>query len=283
MRSRKLWWTVLGLLLVAGGALTVHAFRQRVVVGGGATGQRVPLEAFDHAAFDALLQKHVDDKGLVAYARWKADGAAAGALDDYLAALGNVDLQAPASKPARLAYWINAYNALTIKAILMKYPTASIQDQVSYLPGGYNVWRDLLLPIDGTKVSLDDMEHKILRKMDQPLIHFGLVCASRGCPPLRNRAYTPAKVEEELGDNARRFFASPANCRPDQADVTIHLTQLLDWYGADFAVSRVDRARVLRPYFPSPDKLAWLDDAGLSVEFDLKYDWALNDQQAAKN
>src|SRR6516162_7689999 len=135
------------------GVLIVHATRPRVVIDGPAADTpRVGLEQIDHGSFDVLLQKYVDEQGMVAYRRWKAERADVSALDQYLAYLGAVDLQIEAARSAQLAYWINAYNALTIKGILREYPTSTIRNHTTLI-GGYNLWTDLLLPVDGREYS----------------------------------------------------------------------------------------------------------------------------------
>lgn len=277
MRSNVLRSLAATLLLVAAVALAAHLLRERIRVGGPAGRERISIDAVNHAPFDALLQKYVDTEGLVAYRRWKDNAADLFALDDYLAELGRADPDAAATSAGRLAFWINAYNALTLKGVLMKYPLTSIKDVVSHTPGGYNVWRDLLLPVGGADYSLDNIEHDVLRKLGEPRIHFAIVCAAKGCPPLRHRAYTTAGLDEQLADNARRFFARSINYRADARRV-IHLSQLLQWYGTDFAPNPVEQVRQVRMYFPAADPPAWLDGDDFDVEFDLKYDWALNDQ-----
>ncbi len=135
---------------------------------------RPALGAVDHKVLNDLLQKYVDDKGLVAYAKWKASPADLQALDDYLTRAGCVDLTKPAPKAAQIAYWVNVYNALTLKGILREYPIKSIRDRTSRL-GGYNIWKDLLLWVDNHTYCLDDIEHQVLRKMGEPRVHAALV------------------------------------------------------------------------------------------------------------
>ena len=108
---------------------------------------RPSLDQVDHAGFDVLLMKHVDDQGMVSYAAWKASAADMQALDDYLARLGCVDLSKETSAKGKLVFWINAYNAVTIKGILREYPTTSIRNHTARF--GYNIWKDLLLIVDG--------------------------------------------------------------------------------------------------------------------------------------
>lgn len=237
---------------------------------------RPALAAVDHSSFDALLQKYVDDKGMVAYAKWRASAADVRALDDYLAVLGCVDLTKAAAKEGQLAFWINAYNAVTIRGILREYPTASIRNHTAKAVG-YNIWKDLLLVVDGRPISLDDIEHQVLRKMGEPRIHFAIVCASVGCPPLRNRAFAADKLGEQLDDSAKAFFANPANLKLDPRTRTVQISQILDWFGKDFAATSAEQLAAVRKHFPRPDEAAWVAGSGVTVKY-LDYDWSLNDQ-----
>lgn len=273
---RKMLWLLGGVLaLVLVGTLIAHTLRPRVQVGG-PSGDRVPLARIDHGPYTALLQKYVNDQGLVAYRRWKASPEDIKALDDYLAHLGAADLKTEATREEKLAFWINAYNALTLKGILMKYPTRSIREHTP-LVGGYNIWKDLLLYVDGASYSLDDIEHRILRKLGEPRIHFAAVCASKGCPPLPPRAYTAAELDAQLSATARKFFANPANLRLNEAEQAVAVSQLFSWYGSDFAATPAGVIIKLRPYFPDNARPAWLDAPDLTVDY-LDYDWSLNDQ-----
>lgn len=237
---------------------------------------RPSLAEVDHKPLNDLLQKYVDDKGLVAYARWKANAGDMKALDEYLLRVGCVDLSKPAAKSAQIAYWINVYNALTLKGILREYPIKSIRDRADRL-GGYNIWKDLLLWIDNLSLSLDDIEHQILRRMEEPRIHAALVCGAKGCPPLSNQAYTANALDEQLTANGRRFFARAGSLRADPNHQVIYLSPLLKWYGTDFGATPVDQLRMLRPLLPG-DAAGLSEISGVNVRF-LDYDWSLNDQQ----
>ncbi|MCI0460108.1 MAG: DUF547 domain-containing protein [Gemmataceae bacterium] len=263
---------VLAIAVFAGGGLLAGS---KVLVGRPCTEpDRPSVGKVSHDAFDTLLQKYVDDHGMVTYARWKENTKDIAALDEYLESLSCVDLASPAATEERLAFWINAYNAVTLKGILREYPTTSIRNHTAKL-AGYNIWKDLCLWVDGKEYSLEDIEHKVLRQMGEPRIHFALVCASRGCPPLANRAYTAAGLVEQLTANARRFFAQPTNFQTDSR--TVHVSQLLKWYGTDFAATPVEQLRLLRPYLPSAENLTWMDRGSFPVRY-LDYDWALNDR-----
>jgi len=174
--------------------------------------QRVSMSSIDHAAWDALLRKYVDRRGNVAYATWKKSAADTQLLDRYLVALSHADANLRAPKAAQLAFWINAYNALTIKGILREYPTTSIRNHTARLYG-YNIWKDLQLVVGGTRFSLKEMEHKRLRTLGEPRIHFAIVCASQSCPRLLDEAYQAGKLDLQLKTNAINFFAQPGDFR----------------------------------------------------------------------
>ncbi len=236
---------------------------------------RPSLAEVDHKPWNELLHKYVDDKGMVAYARWKADADDMQALDDYLAKAGCVDLKKAAPKEVRIAYWINVYNALTIKGILREYPIRSIRERAARL-GGYNIWKDLLLWVDNRSLSLDDIEHQILRRMGEPRIHAALVCGAKGCPPLSSQAYTGSSLDERLTENARKFFARSDAFRVDSSGRTVYLSPLLKWYGGDFGATTDEQLRNLKPLLPTEAAQA-AENPGVKVRF-LDYDWNLNDR-----
>ncbi len=229
-----------------------------------------------HADYDGLLQKYVDDRGLVAYAAWKASPDDLSALAAYLERVGCVDLRKPASREAKLAFFINVYNALTLHGILREYPTTSIRNHVSRF-GGYNIWKDLILWIDNRSFSLDDIEHNVLRKMGEPRIHLALVCASRGCPQLANHAYLADRLDEQLTANGKRFFARRENFQADAVAGSVSISQLFQWYGTDFAATPTEQLRVLQPMLPV-DLSGW---QSVRVRY-LSYDWSLNDRAPAR-
>lgn len=283
MKRKIVFWGLLGVAAVVVGSFAISQFviaGNKVQVGAPcAAANRPSLAEVDPSALDALLEKYVDDRSLVAYAKWKGNAADMQALDRYLASVGCVDLGKPAAKEAQLAYWINVYNALTIRGILREYPTTSIRNHAAKL-GGYNIWKDLLIWVDGKNYSLDDIEHQILRKMGEPRIHFAIVCASIGCPPLANRAYTAKELDNQLATNARRFFAQATNFSADPGNRTVYVSELLKWYGSDIAPTPAEQVKVLRNYFPSPESLTWVD-SGATVKY-LEYNWGLNDQNPSR-
>lgn len=234
------------------------------------------LDTVDHSTWDRLLRTYVDEDGMVDYAAWKASEADRAALSEYLATLSGANPTAQTSKAGKLAFWINAYNALTIHGILQEYPTSSIRNHTAKLVG-YNIWDDLLLPVGDQEYSLNEIEHEILRKLGEPRIHFAIVCASVGCPRLLNRAYTPAKLEEQLAMNTRDFFSRNQNFQIDVANRRVRVSAILDWFGEDFGPSPRKGLAGLAPYLPEASTRELVASEDFAVTF-LDYDWSLNEQ-----
>lgn len=246
-----------------------------------AAAQRVPVEKIDHSAWDALLQKYVDKQGFVDYTAWKASGSDQQALDGYLRLLSSASLSGKPTREARLAFWINAYNAATVKGILREYPTSSIRNHTAKLIG-YNIWKDLVLPVDGKNYSLEQIEHEVLRKMGEPRVHFAIVCASIGCPRLLNRAYTASDVDEQLSVNAKAFFADKSKFTYDARRRTIQVSPILEWFATDFGASSADQMRTIAPYLPDDAAKKVAQSGAASVSY-LDYDWNLNDRKAVRS
>jgi hypothetical protein len=237
--------------------------------------QQLSMNDVDHAPFNALLRKYVDDDGYVDYTAWKSSLPDRRVLRNYLKELSRGSTTRPAGRQARLAFWINAYNAVTLEGILDVYPTSSIREHTAKL-FGYNIWTDLPLNVGEGTYSLEQIEHQILRKLGEPRIHFAIVCASVGCPRLRNEAYTASRLEEQLADNARDFFSRRSNFRFDGQRKQFYVSLILKWFDSDFGQTQVDRFGYLKPYLPASARGA-ATDPQTSVSF-LDYDWSLNDQ-----
>lgn len=237
---------------------------------------RVALDQIDHSAWDALLRQHVNDAGQVDYRGWKASAESSQRLDQYLGTLSTGDLAAPAAKEARLAFWINAYNAVTVKGILREFPTTSIKNHTAQL-WGYNIWKNLKLRVGGQTPSLDDIEHKTLRPLAEPRIHFAIVCASIGCPRLLNEAYVAERIHAQLDSNARHFFAQRQNFQADTARKSIGLSSILKWFGEDFGTGQSAVLQRISPWLPDDSARKLATTPGLRVRY-LAYDWNLNSQ-----
>lgn len=228
-----------------------------------------------HNAWDALVKKHVLS-GKVNYKGFIADKAG---LEAYLQKLAAADISAYSGNQ-KLAYWINAYNAYTVKLIVDNYPLKSIRDLS-------RPWKKKFCRVAGYSkaVSLDFIEHKILRKeFAEPRIHFAIVCASIGCPDLQPFAFRGDQIEAQLGTVARTFFTSPKHFKiiPDEEDgryIYIHISKIFQWFGDDFGPNKKAWAAYFRQYAQG-ENLGLLEHAEtIRIKY-LKYDWNLNDNTA---
>lgn len=240
-----------------------------------AAARQIPLDQIDHSVWDGLLQKHVDDKGMVNYKAWKANSGDAQALDQYLAHLSQSNSKG--TKEQQLAFWINAYNAVTVKGILREYPTTSIRNHTAKL-FGYNIWKNLKLVVGGKQVSLDEMEHQVLRKMGEPRIHFAIVCASIGCPRLLNEAYVAERLNEQLTVNSKSFFADASKFRYDANRQTFYISPIIQWFSEDFGSSEPAQLKTISPYISNSAASQAAASGRGSMSF-VDYDWGLNDQK----
>ncbi|WP_457653143.1 DUF547 domain-containing protein [Rhodocaloribacter sp.] len=240
---------------------------------------RTPI-AFDHNRLDAILAAFVDERGRVDYAGLKRSGA----LDPYLASL---DAATPEAMPPRerLAFWINVYNAWTLRLILDHHPVASIKRITPvrlpglglYLPKLNSPWEYRIVRAGGRRLTLNEVEHGIIRKaFDEPRIHFALVCAARSCPKLRREAYTGARLDAQLDDQARDFLHDPAKNRIPDAPGLIRLSPIFRWFRRDFARDERGLQAFLTPYFEG-DVRERLRRGDYRVRY-LRYDWRLNER-----
>ena len=275
-RSRRRRLLLLAVVIVATSAIAWRVSQPMVLVGRAwAAAERVAMGEVSHQTWDELLHRYVDADGLVDYAGWKQSVEDSRRLEDYLATLSRVDEARDATTTERLAFWINAYNAVTVRGILREYPTTSIQNHVARV-WGYNIWRDLKLIVGDSRYSLGNIEHAVLRKMNEPRIHFAIVCASRGCPRLLNEAYSAERLEEQLSRNTVAFFADPTKCSVDAEQNELQLSPILDWFAADFGASTPAMLKRFAIWLPEPvQAVARSKDVRVTY---LDYDWSLNDQ-----
>lgn len=183
----------------------------------------VPNVIINHSKWSILLENHVSNNGEVNYQNLKENKAE---LDSYIKTLqeGYASIKT-ASKNQKIAYWINAYNALTIDLILRNYPLKSIKNIK-------NPWDQHLWQFGDKRLSLNDIEHKILRKMDEPRIHFAIVCASESCPKLQNTAFTAKNLEEQLTKATQEFLADTS--KNEISENEIKLSKIFKWFKKDF-------------------------------------------------
>jgi len=217
-------------------------------------------QGIDHAPFDALLRANVA-KGLVNYPGFQDNAP----FKAYVADLAK-GVPLP-GKADQLAYNINAYNALAIQGILDGLSPSSTLGRVRYFK--LQDW-----PLNGRKISLYDLEHKVLRPLGDPRIHFAIICASRSCPFLRPEAYTAAKLDAQLDDQARAFVNDPFRNRFDKATKTAQLSEIFKWYEEDFQGAGSVQKFIAR-YVADADVAKDLAQDGYKVQY-IDYDWNLN-------
>jgi hypothetical protein len=196
---------------------------------------------------------------------------AAGEWRELTSLLGRVP--APSTREEALALWINAYNILAIDVVLRHYPVESIRDIGS---PWRSVWKRAAGTVAGREVSLHEIEHEILRPMDDPRIHSAIVCASTSCPSLSRQPYSASRIDEQLDEAMRRWLASPdKGLRIDRASRRIRVSQIFKWFREDFD-ELGDIPGTLRRYAPADDR-KWLDAnaEGASIDW-FPYDWSLN-------
>jgi hypothetical protein len=246
--------------------------------------------AFDqnHAAWDALLQRHVvvaqnGSSSRVDYAGFHADQGALQAYLDGLSAVTQTEYRGW-TREQQLAFLINAYNAFTIKLVLTRYPgLKSIKDLGSFLK---SPWKKEFFMLLGAERSLDDVEHGLIRApgaFDEPRIHFAVNCASIGCPMLRDKAYVAERLDSQLEDSVRRFLGDRSRNRFDPASGALEVSRIFDWYKADFekgnrGISSVPQflARYADLLADRAAARALVRDGQAQVRY-LDYDWTLND------
>ncbi len=228
--------------------------------------------AFDHAALDALLHSYVHEGGLVDYEGLATQVAP---LNAYLATLAAADVES-LGRDERLAFLINAYNAFTLRLILDYYPIASIKD----IPTDRR-WDAVRWDIAGTTYSLNQIEHELIRpKFAEPRIHFALVCAAVGCPPLRAEAYSGARLEEQLADQAKYTHSHDRWIQIHAERNEVGLTSLYKWYAGDFEQTAGSVVDFAAKY--SPEIAALTSDGKQPRVTYLDYDWSLNELKVGR-
>lgn len=212
-----------------------------------------------HATWDTLLQTYVNSDGMVDYKGLKKESIP---LHAYLNELAAHPPQKNWSKAKKLAYYINMYNAYTVALIIREYPIASIKDIE-------NPWSTDFIQINDYYISLNTLEHDILRKEGEPRIHFAINCASISCPKLLNEAYTAGKLEAQLELVTKDFIQGSENSiTPDH----VSLSRIFKWYQKDFEVDgKANLIAFLNAYSKEPIKA----DAKITYK---EYNWNLNEQ-----
>lgn len=247
---------------------------------GGVANAHSPV--FDHQRWDRVLHEHVSREGLVDYASLKRDP------EELLAYVDAIAANSPDSSPEmfpteahRLAYWINAYNALIVARVVPSYPVKSINDLGGFLSSVFSKKQT----VGGKQLSYDDIEHGIIRKrFHDPRIHFVLNCASRSCAPLRAEALTADNLDRVLDDAAKRFLNARKNFVVHPEKGRVELSKYFDWFADDFESymeketggARSGVLGYVERYLDPANREKLAQRKRWKVHF-LHYDWSLND------
>lgn len=228
----------------------------------------------DHETWRGFLAAHVRTQpdGSTAVTYGAVDAAGRASLDAYLAAMQGVRVSL-LPRPEQLAYWINLYNALTVAVILDHYPVASIRD-IDISPGLFSdgPWGAKLATVEGEQLSLDDVEHRILRPVwRDSRIHYAVNCASRGCPDLRPEPFEAGRIDRQLDEAAAAFVNHPRGVSLRDGRLTV--SSIYRWFVEDFGGDERGVLRHLRAY-ASPGLVLRLQEHDTIDGYD--YDWSLN-------
>jgi hypothetical protein len=223
-------------------------------------------DVVDPGPFDSILKTYVDGSGNVDYAGIKESETARKKLDLYVESLADADPQGH-STDARLAFWLNAYNALVIDAVVERWPVSSPMKVDGFFDG-------ITHEVAGRSMTLDAIEHKYIRPtFEEPRIHFVLVCAAESCPRLRQQALTAANVESSMEAAAREFIPKATELKDEKTVVT---SKLFEWFGEDFEKAAGSVKAYLAKYTDGEVAEA-LKKSETKVRFS-DYSWKINAQ-----
>ncbi len=258
------FWTLSGALAADGGGAVTRHF---------AASDESSAATVHHSAWDGLLGRYVSTPadGIARFDYGAVTEGDRQILETYLAELEATHPTA-LGRDEQLAYWINFYNALTVKVVLDHYPVRSIRQIKFGRLFAIGPWEHDLATVEGTPLSLADMEHRILRPIfEGPRIHYAINCASLGCPNLRTEAYVASRIDEQLESAARDYVNHPRGALVEDGRLTV--SSIYDWFERDFGGSDESVIAHLRQY-AAEDLRASLE--GIDRIHRHRYDWALN-------
>lgn len=271
---RTLHWLRVGLVaaLGLGSAFALSAAPQAELLPGWDRHNPGDTRVIDHGPWQTVLDRYLrleaDGRATFAYAQVTPEDRRL--LQDYLRSLQSLPIRSY-NRAEQRAYWINLYNARTVELILEHPQVKSILD-IRFGLTDFGPWDRKMLRVEGTDLSLNDVEHRILRPVwPDPRIHYAVNCASYGCPNLDARVYTPATLEAQLEAAARAHLAHPRGLR-FEGD-TLVLSSIFDWYKVDFGGTDAGLLDHVRRYAP-PAAAARLRNWRGPIRYE--YDWALN-------
>ena len=253
---------------------------------------------FTYEDYAAALKSYANEQGMINYIGLKADRQRLDAFNEALRKVSLTEYERWAEQE-KIAFWINAYNSLTLKAIIDHYPIKSCfvgairfpKNSIRQIPG---VWDKLQFRVMGRNMTLDEIEHNTLRVyFNEPRIHLALVCASRSCAVLRNEPYTGDRLSSQLDEQTRRYLQRPKNFRIDREKKRVYLSSLFKWYGKDFIktygtsvgfAGHNDAERAVLNFisnYLAESERRYLRNERYGLKY-LDYDWALNEQGEGK-
>lgn len=213
--------------------------------------------------FDKTLQTHVND-GHVNYAGIQKDPG----FPVYIEYLRQINPDKLNTDREKLAFWINAYNALSIKGIIDGLSPSTFF-------GRRKFFRSAEYEVGGKALTLDTIEKEIIASFNDPRFHFAIVCASASCPKLLSEAYTAEKLDEQFDKNTRDFLNNPNKNRFDNEKNLARLSKIFDWFAKDFENHSGSIQKYIAPYINDPNLATKLKNETVKIKF-LKYDWSLN-------
>lgn len=217
-------------------------------------------EKIDYSIWQSLLQKNVLANGKVNYKGFKSD---ISKLNTFLRKLSNTKITSSWTKNDKIAYWINVYNAYTVKLVLNNYPISSIKEID-------RPWKTEFFPINGKLMSLHQVEHDILRSYGEPRIHFAINCASRSCPRLLQIPYTADNLTKLLDRQTKEFIND--EFYNTITEYSVNVSNIFNWYKKDFKETHGTVVNFINQY--SNVTIGNQKDKGYKP-----YDWTLNEQK----
>lgn len=226
--------------------------------------------AYTPSTFDRLLRTYVTDEGFVDYEAWSSNPDEVARLQAFVDEMAAYDTSVLADKE-RLAFWINAYNALALYEVLQRYPVDSIRPTFLGIPER-SFFVEEKHTVGGQNYSLDGIENDVLRPLNEPRIHFAINCASQSCPVLRDEVYSASVLDKQLDEQARLFVNDPSRNQFNVETNEANLSKIFDWFERDF--SAVGGVSAYLSKFAEGDALSVLrSDPEMNY---LSYDWQLN-------
>ena len=273
MKTRVLWaLAIVGLLLFGSATALADGGEAGETASEAESEQEEESErsedVIDHAPFETLLKKYVDGKGMVAYGRLHRSEADREVLNRYVAAIGDASVEGH-GESARLAFYLNAYNALVLHDVLERWPVETVIEEDGFFDGKKH-------RVAGRSLTLNELEHdEVIRKeFEEPRIHFVLVCAAVDCPRLRTTALTVENLERELAAATREFV--PGATRLTSSGV-VETSQLFNWFAEDFEKDAGSVAVYLGRNVRDLRLRAALASDDVEITF-AEYNWAINQQ-----